>query len=230
MGVNKKLQVLLQVVMVIAVINKASATTPNLGQLKELVRYYLVPDFQKGGLVEQGNQQFAVAILQPGKAWMRFLYDPSVKNDGEKPIINANNPLSPPGANNLGNYLAARPNMGVHSETQILQHIDDLYNGYVQMRKSKVPTKPQALLLYSWIVPCKTCTDALYDKLTKDSKFKSIPIKVIAFTTLGGCSSSNCDVNYTRQKFKNSGIEVVWVSVYEEQKEIENLLAQLIAE
>ena len=222
-----KIQSLLQVVVVVAVINEASAAIPNLSQLRELVRDYLVPDFQKGGLVLSGKQQFAVAILQPGTAWMRFLYDPSVKNDGEKPIINANNPLSPPGANNLVDYLAARPNRGVHSEIQILQHTDALYNGYMAKKRRA----PQAFLLYSWIVPCKSCTDKLYDELTKDPKFKSIPTKVIAYTTRGShATCSDCDVNYTINKFKGSGIELTQVFVSEEQEEIENLLAQLIAE
>ena len=120
MAVNKTF--LLQILVVTSVIiHDTSAVIPNKDQLQELVKYYLVPDFQSGGLVLQGKTQFAVAILQPGTQWINFLYDPSKDGDGQKPVIKSSS-LSPPDsdASNYSNYLAARPNNGVHSEIQIL--------------------------------------------------------------------------------------------------------------
>ena len=38
--------------------------------------------------VLQDKAQFAVVILQPGNAWMKFLYDPSRDGYGQEPVIN----------------------------------------------------------------------------------------------------------------------------------------------
>ena len=205
------------------VLNGASAVIPNKNQLFELVKDYLIPDFQSGGLVLSGKTQFAVAILQPGNHWMKFLYDPSKNDDGQKPVIGTSS-CSPPDSSSYGNYIAARPNNGVHSEIQILNRLDTVYNAY----KAKYKQAPKALLLYSWIVPCKKCTDQLVAKLTTEP-FKSIPVKVVAYTTLGTTTVCECDVNYTRNKLKDTGIDLIYVRSSEEEL-MENLIARLILE
>ena len=205
------------------VLNGASADIPNKNQLFKLVKDYLIPDFQDGGLVLPRKTQFAVAILQPGNQWMKFLYDPSKNGDGEKPVIGTCS-RSPPDSSSYGNYIAARPNNGVHSEIQILNRLDSVYNAY----KGKYNQAPKALLLYSWIVPCKKCTDELVAKLTKEP-FKSIPVKVVAYTTLGTTTVCECDVNYTRNKLKDTGIDLIYVRSSEEEL-MENLIARLILE
>ena len=224
MIVNKRL--LVHILLVTSVIiNEAFADIPNKNQLRELVKDYLIPDFQDGGLVLQDKTQFAVVILQPGNAWMKFLYDPSRDGYGQEPVINKCSSLSPPSNYKYSNYLAARPNNGVHSEIQILDRIDSLYKDYKAKHNNR---PPKALLLYSWIVPCKTCTDKLVAKLTS-KPFKSIPVKVVAYTTLGSCTRCECDVNYTRNKLKNTGIDLIYVRASEEEL-IKNLIAQLILE
>ena len=225
---SKQLRVLLPILLVTAVIVNEASAVQNFNQLKDLVVKYLVPDFQNGGLVLQGNEQFAVVALLPSTNWINFLYKPSQSDDGQKPLIDPNSPRSPPDASksSYNNYLAARPdNSGVdHSETQILSHINNLYQKY---KRKHGGTPPQALLLYSWMVPCKHCTDNLVAKLTSEP-FKSIPTKVVAFTTLGSTAACECDVTYTRNKFKNTGVEVKWISTKEEK--IENLIARFILE
>ena len=140
-------------------------------------------------------------------------------------MIKTTSSLSPPDSSTYNNYLAARPNNGVHSEIQILDRLDSLYNAYKAKHNGQ---SPKALLLYSWIVPCKKCTDELIVKLTSEP-FKSIPTKVVAYTTLGNSALCECDVNYTRNKLMNTGIDLTYVRTSEEDL-IQNLLAQLILE
>ena len=194
---SKQLFALLQIVVVSSVVNnEVLAAIPNLAQLRQLVRGYLIPNFQNGGLVYPGRQQFAVAVLLPDTKWLNFLYDPSQNGDGETPVIDPNYPRSPPDAATYSNYLAARPDRGENSETQILDRLDDLYNAY---RANNNNQRPQALLLYSWIVPCMDCTDYIVDVFTS-APFDAIPTKVVAYTTNGGGSCSDCDVNYTENE------------------------------
>ena len=226
MNMNQQLCVLLQIMLISSVSNnQVSAYVPNIQELRYLVKGYLIPQFQQGGLVRQGHQQFAVAILQPGNAWLRFMYSPSPNRDGQAPVINRNYPLSPPVARTYNNYLAARPYYGMHSETLILQSLNELYNAYVRNHNGQ---PPRALLLYSWIVPCKACTNAIVAALTK-APFINIPVKVVAYTTRGSCSYSACDVGYTERTLHANGIEVT--QVYSNEEELmENLLAKLIVE
>lgn len=224
MAVTKHLCIVLQIVLISSVLdNQVSATIPDLDQLRELVRYYLIPDFQQGGLVLPGQEQFAVALLQPNTKWLLFRYNPSQNNDGEKPVINPNNPLSPPDEPTYNNYLAARPDRGVHSEIQILDRLDDLYNAY---RASHNGQAPRALLLYSWIVPCVYCTDEIVDVFTRPP-FNIIQTKVVAYTTNGSGSCSDCDVNYTENELIRAGIDFTKVYSTEQLIELANIMAKL---
>jgi hypothetical protein len=225
MAVIKHLCVVLQLVLIGSVLdNQVSATIPDLDQLRELVRYYLIPDFQQGGLVLPDHEQFAVAILQPNTKWLLFRYNPSPNNDGQKPVINPNYPRSPPDQRTYNNYLAARPDRGEDSEIQILDRIDDLYNAY---RASHNNQAPKALLLYSWIVPCITCTDRIVDEFTR-APFSAIPTKVVAYTTNGGGSCSDCDVNYTENELIRAGIDFTKVYSSEQLMELANTMAKLM--
>ena len=219
---SKQLCVVLPILLVtVVIVNQASA-----GQLQTLVEDYFVPDFQHGGLVLQGHTQFAIVAFLPDTQWMKFLYAPSKNSDGQKPIIDPDSSFSPPDKYEAWyyNYLAARPNNGVHSEIQILERLDNLYNQY----KDKHGSPPKAMLLYSWIVPCIDCTDNLVAKLTSEP-YKSIPTKIVAYTTLGTTTKCKCNVNYTIKQFENTGVNVVRIRVREEEM-IENLIARLMLE
>ena len=102
-----------------------------------------------------------------------------------------------------------------------IAYIDNLYNQY----KGKHGSPPQAMLLYSWIVPCMHCTDNLVAKLMSEP-YNSIPTKVVAYTTLGTTTKCKCDQKYTIKKFENTGVDVVRIRVWEEEM-MENLIAQL---
>ena len=147
MKINEKLYIIVLLQICFVVNNEVSATIPNIRDLRQLVRDYLIPDFQQGGLVLPGRQQFAVAIFQPNDNWSLFRYSPSDRGDGEKPVINPNHPRSPPDPTTYNNYLAARPDRGVDSEIQILDRLDELYNAYLRNNTNRAP---RALLLYSW--------------------------------------------------------------------------------
>ena len=225
MMVSKQLGIILQFVLITSVINNSvSVNIPNLPQLWELCRDYFVPHFQKGGLVLPNHEQFAVAILQPGNAWLGFRYSPSANNNGLYPVIEPNfgHPRSPPDriAARYNNYLAARPHNGVHSEIQILDRLDELYNAYVRNHNGQAP---RALLIYSWIVPCIGCTDRIVNTFTR-APFNAIPVKVVAHTT-DGTNCADCDVNYTRRELDRAGIGFTKVYVNEN-----DLLANLINE
>ena len=219
---RKLLYVLFLVIAVI--VNEASADVQNKNQLRNLVEYRLVPDFKTGGLVLRGKSQFAVAILLPDTQWKDFTYKPCKDGDGKKPLIDSSSSLSPPGGK-YGNYLAARPNYGEHSETQILDKLHNLYNQYKVIHDGK---PPKALLLYSWIVPCVKCTDAIVAKLAREP-FNSIPTKVIAYTTLGTKAKCKCDVEYTKKKLENTSIDLLRVYTSEEEL-IQKFFAQLLLE
>ena len=222
---SKQLFALLQIVVVSSVVNnEVFAAMPNLAQLWQLVSGYLIPNFQDGGLVLPGRQQFAVAVLLPNTWWLDFRYDPSENGDGETPVIDPNYPRSPPDPATYSNYLAARPDRGEHSETQILDRLGDLYNAY---RANNNNQRPQALLLYSWIVPCIDCTDDIVDVFTS-TPFYAIPTKVVAHTTHGGGSCSDCDVNYTENELIRAGIDFTKVYLSEELIEIANVMAKLM--
>ena len=219
---SKQLCVVLPILLVtVVIVNQASA-----GQLQTLVEDYFVPDFQHGGLVLQGHTQFAIVAFLPDTQWMKFLYTPSKNKDGQKLFIDLNSSLSPPDKNQAwyNNYLAARPYKKVHSETQILERLNNLYNQY----KGKHRSPPQAMLLYSWIVPCMRCTHNLVAKLTSEP-YKSIPTKVVAYTTNGSKTKCKCDVNYTHKEFENTGVDVVKIRMREGEM-IENLIARLMLE
>lgn len=223
---RKLLYVLLKLFLVTAVIvNEASGDVQNKKQLRNLVKNRLVPDFQTGGLVLRDKSQFAVVILLPDTQWKDFSYKPCKDGDGKKPVIGSSSSLSPPDGM-YGNYLAARPNWkGKHSEIQILDHLDKLYNQYKAINDGQ---PPKALLLYSWIVPCVKCTDAIVAKLTSEL-FSSIPTKVIAYTTLGTKAKCKCDVEYTKKKLDNTGIDLLRVYTSEEEL-IQKFFAQLLLE
>ena len=97
---SKQLCVFLPILLVtVVIVNQTSA-----GQLKTLVKDYFVPDFRYGGLVQRGHTQFAIVAFLPNTQWMDFLYDPSKKGGGQKPVIDPGSSLSPPNKNGYYNY------------------------------------------------------------------------------------------------------------------------------
>ena len=222
---SKQLCVVLPILLVaVVIVNQASA-----GQLQQLIEERFVPDFRKGGLVLPGRYtQFAIVAFLHTNKWMEFEYIPSVNGNGRKPIIDPSSSLSPPEEmkEEYDNYLAARPNERGHSEKQIVDNLENLYNQYT----TKHGSPPQAMLLYSWIVPCVHCTDLLINTL-KSEPYNSIPEKLVAYTTLGTKAECECDVEYTTERFKSNRLKLVWVPVQLPAEEmIENLIARLMFE
>ena len=217
MAVNKQVYFLLHVVLISSVVNNAvSVDVPNLPDLRNLCRRF-IRDFREG-LVDPHSLQFAVAIFQPGNAWRLFQYKPS--SPGDKPVINPDVHISPPTPVNANNYVAARPHKPHDAEIWILTYLRQLYDAYVRNNNNR---PPQALLLYSFIVPCKKCTDRIIEKFKSDP-FNKIPLKVVAHTTYG-TNCQTCDYEYTRQALERAGIEFVQVR---ENPLIDDLLNQLV--
>ena len=205
---NKQLFALLQLLVIRSVIT----VVPDKDQLRALVKNYLLPDFVQGRFVQEDRQQFAIGLLLSDTQWLQFLYNPSANNDGEKPVIDPGNNLSPPDDRHYNNYIAAVPYGRMHAEEQCLYEMKDLLNAYIRTHHGRYP---DALLLYSVIVPCKSCTDAIIDTLTKPP-FDSIQTKVVAYTT-NGSNCDDCDPDYTWTNLENSGILVTRVRITPEE-------------
>ena len=206
--INKQLFALLQLLVISSVIT----AVPHKTELDELVKNHLLPDFVGGGLVEPYRQQFAAVLLLRNTHWMQFLYNPSVRGDGEKPVINPSITQSPPDDRRYNNYIAAAPYRGVHAEEQFLREMRNLFNAYRRAHRGRYPG---ALLLYSVIVPCRSCTDNIVHTLTR-SPFNLIRTKVVAYTT-NGSNCHNCDVNHTRRTLDRNGILLTKVNLTNEE-------------
>ena len=204
---SKQLCVLLPILLVtVVIVNQASAD-----ELRNLIYHRFITDFRNGGLVE--NDQFAIVVFLPDTNWKQFNYEPSRNNDGKKPYINPRSSVSPPDGVQYGNYLAARPIFGeetVHSEVQIVNRLEHLYEQY----EAKHKKPPNAMLIYSWIVPCVGvgCTDMLIDTLKKEP-YSKIPNKFLRYTTKGetlNTLSTRCTCNWkeTSNKFRSMGVDV----------------------
>ncbi len=83
-----------------------------------------------------------------------------------------------------------------HAEDQLLETLDQQYEDF--------HGKPKALILYSWIVPCLNCTQAIIDKL-KSPPFVEIRDRVVAYTTQGKYMP-HCDEEESKRKFSGTGI------------------------
>ena len=221
MVVNKQVYFLLHVVLISSVVNNAvSVDVPNLPDLRNLCRRF-IRDFREG-LVDPHSLQFAVAVFQPGIAWKLFQYKPSSPShpQGQKPVIDKNVHISPPTAANANNYIAARPHKPDDAEIWILTYLRQLYNAYLKNNNNR---PPHALLLYSFIVPCKKCTDRIIEKFKSDP-FNKIPLKVVAHTTYGS-NCPTCNYEYTKAALERAGIPFVQVN---EDSLIDDLLNQLV--
>lgn len=85
-----------------------------------------------------------------------------------------------------------------HAEPQLLDEVvkyREFCNGH---------GKPKVLILYSWIVPCRNCTQAIIDKL-QSSLFVDIQDRVVVYTTQGKCVP-HCDEEESKTKFSSTTI------------------------
>ena len=115
--------------------------------------------------------------------------------------------------------------MGVHSEIQVLDRLDQLYDEYVRKNKGK---PPKALLLYSWIIPCKSiCTPRIVQTF-KRKPFSDIPVQVVVHTTNGGNTCSDCDVDYTYNQLHRADIAFEQVHFNPLEEDLIDILDELL--
>ncbi len=95
----------------------------------------------------------------------RFTYKPHYS--GNSPYVNDSEAFSPP-VERLNNYIVARPSSQTHgqkhAEVVILDNFNTLWEAYIRKNRNQ---KPASIVLFSWIIPCVTCTPKLIKSLSK---------------------------------------------------------------
>ena len=139
-------------------------------ELQEFIKKTIIPNFHKQR--EEGDQ-FAVLIIE---ASLRNIVFQPCDNTG-RPHVDRDHPFYPP-TYQCVNYIAARPHkaMGftIHTEKILMQQLESLWANY----RKNFHAYPNHIILYSWMMPCSHCTQAIIGKM---SKYTSTG-KVVAYT------------------------------------------------
>lgn len=211
-----------QALLITCLVLHEAATIPNEEDLIELMKTRVIPDFCHTFKTDD-HVQFAVLLLLPDANWPNFRYDPG-KENGIKPADYHGFkafPIIP--FSSFGNYMAYGLDLEEkHSEQGVLQNMDVVYNSFI----SEYNSEPQALVFYSWIVPCVDCTDDIINKLTQEP-YKDIPTKVVAYTTKGTLVPG-CNEAYTVQTLKQTNIEPLHIPYNCDSKHLEEAVIQML--
>ncbi len=115
---------------------------------------------------QRNNWQFASLMLR-GECEtqnQQFMYKP---HHGGDPYVNDSKEFSPP-VERFNNYIIARPSSQTHgqkhAEKVILDNFKTLWRAYMSENSNQ---KPASVVLYSWIMPCVTCTSNIIETLSK---------------------------------------------------------------
>ncbi len=112
---------------------------------------------------QRKNWQFACLMLR-GASETQFIYRPQYS--GNIPYVNDSKAFSPP-VTQLHNYIIARPSSQAHgqkhAEEVILDNFNTLWKAYKRENRNQ---KPASVVLFSWIIPCVTCTSKLIETLS----------------------------------------------------------------
>ena len=197
-------------------------------KFKAFIRKNVAPIFHKWAenrkLKEKtnlGGEQFAVLMLiDRDKDWDTFEFS------SPKPTTTYTSGfmVQPKQRTQMKNYVAVLPG-SIREENDILhseQRIYEQYLTYIWDKYVKKNGLPKAMVLYSWIVPCKKqscpskgttgCTGHTINALKKYTEKTEV---IIAYTTKGGGMSGNtkCNAEETESKLKKKGFKVIKVSV-----------------
>ena len=114
------------------------------------------------------------------------------------------------------NYIAALPlrnknknNKNEHSEDRVLQEFSLLLHQYKGRNSNN---NPKAVVLYTYYLPCRDCTDIITEFYTKNARlFKVSQPKIDFIVAYSDDTYPKLEVDYTIQKFKEKKIELVKV-------------------
>ena len=152
---------------------------------------------------QRNKWQFATLMLLTAKETKKFCYEPS--QNGGQPKLYENETFSPK-SGEFNNYIIARPQNGEnntkHAEEVILENFVELLGAYKNQNSNQIPA---SIILYSWIMPCKDCTDAIIEKLLSHG----IPITIV-YTISWEKESKEIQAK-SRKSLKKKGVSVVYV-------------------
>ncbi len=147
--------------------------------------------------------QFACLMLRNATETRNysFTYKP---NSGGRPLVNTNEPFSPP-RKYLHNYIITRPNKELgqwrqkHAEKVIFDEFHNLWQSYCGKNGNQ---PPKSIVLYSWIMPCKNCTEAIIRNLSK------LGVPVCIAYTIPYSRESNEQHNENKKRLSAHGIVI----------------------
>ena len=146
--------------------------------------------------------QFATLMLLSASETQhphRFRFKP---NRQGCPLLNSNDSLSP-SPDKFNNYIIARPEEHrdgtKHAEVVILEDFNRLLEAYKRNNKKQ---EPVSIVLHSWIMPCKDCTDLIIQRLS------NLGISVKISYTISWRYESKKDQEENRRRMTSCGITV----------------------
>lgn len=185
-------------------VNKSS---PLHDKLYSFVNDTIIPCFNGQ---RASKHQFAVLLLLTESDLHNITsitFDPS-DNCGQ-PILNNDYPSMPRDASKYGNYIVARPiDITQHSEEEIFGKTDTSGSPFSQLwctYVSRHRTFPRCVLLYSWNLPCRHCTDVII-RVFEESPFDQT--KLILVHSKYWKSESDSEHRMCRDKLTNRNIIV----------------------
>ena len=123
------------------------------------------------------------------------------KSKGNQTLCNYDETFWPK-TENFSNYMVARYDETLHAEAILLDKFDDLWEKYLHLNQGE---KPSFVVLYSWIMPCRECTDKLLGVL----KDKYIPTQFVVSYTLSCWTKESPDIaERSRESLRSAGISV----------------------
>lgn len=193
-----------------------------------------------------GGEQFAALMLfASDDNWNGFVFKPY------DPVANSDSNVQPTSPKSMVNYVATLPAevlieekylrggkskkkvlAFLHSEQRIFeQYFEELLLGYLVNNNNN---PPQAMVLYSWAVPCLKqqcssknslgCTDHIVNVLKQYANSMQV---IVAYTTGGGSMNKKVECNNqdTENILRQNGIEVIRIKGnFEDEAMIEELL------
>ena len=184
--------------------------------IKTYIVDILIPYFKD----QRAGNQFAVVLLLSEAEYHNInevKLSPS-DTDGRPHIID-NSQTTLPSSTEYCNYIVARPTIdkrrkdkSIHSEKEIFgncdhnstkSRFDELWSAYYHKHGQ---VYPEYILIYSWNLPCKDCTDLIITSLQK-SPYDSVAVLVIYTSEWKGEKTSD-QHELNQKKLQDEGIAV----------------------
>ena len=168
-------------------------------ELDKLITEIVIPSTE-----EQRNKwQFATLMLLTAKETKEYAFSYKPFQNGGRPKLYKNETSSPK-MDEFNNYIIARPEDirgdTKHAEEMILENFDELWEAYKNKNSNQTPA---SIMLYSWIMPCEDCTEAIIKELSN----LGIPVTIV-YTIPWRKKGKQIQGKKSRKRLKDNGISV----------------------